>query len=175
MAKKIAAWLICAPLLLSAQVQVFNAGVGGHNTAQGVKRIGALLRQYKPAVLVIGYGANDAVNSRALIPEKDFRANLEKMITLARKSGVRVIVLNTCNPCVDSYLAARHKYPDGLPPSRRIKMYNGFTADVAARTGVVLNDFHAAVTGRGGASGEGSSLIRNVANTGTKDGLHITA
>ena len=175
MAKKIAAWLICAPLLLCAQVQVFNAGVGGHNTAHGVRRIGALLRQYKPAVLVIGYGANDAVNSRALIPEKDFRANLEKMISLARRNGVRVIVLNTCNPCVDSYLAARHKYPDGLPPSRRIKMYNGFTADVAARTGVVLNDFHAAVTGRGGASGEGSSLIRNVANSGTKDGLHLTA
>ena len=173
--KRILTWVICAPLLLSAQVQVFNAGIGGHNTANGVKRADALLRQYEPTVLVIGYGANDAVNSRALISEKDFRANLEKIIALARKSGVRTIVLNTCNPCIDSYLAARHKYPDGLPPSRRIEKYNGFLAEIAARNGFILNDFHAEVMRRGGASGDRKSLIRNVANSGAKDGLHLTA
>ena len=175
MVKKFLAWAVCAPLLLCAQVRVFNAGVGGHSTVNGVKRAEALLRQYEPAVLVIGYGANDAVNSRALVSEKDFGANLEKMISLARKSGVRVIVLNTCNPCVDGYLAARHTYPDGLPPSRRIEKYNGVIADVAARNGVILNDFHAAVMKRGGASGDRASLIRNAANSGVKDGLHLTS
>ena len=55
--------LLFLPLLLSAQVQVFNAGIGGHNTRNGVKRIHSLLAQYKPTILVIGFGANDAVNS----------------------------------------------------------------------------------------------------------------
>ena len=86
MAKLFFAWLLCVPLLLSARVLVFNAGIGGHSTANGVKRINALLKQYEPSILVIGYGANDAVNSRALVPEKDFRANLEKMISLARNN-----------------------------------------------------------------------------------------
>ncbi|MBQ9502359.1 MAG: hypothetical protein IJU70_09410 [Lentisphaeria bacterium] len=175
MAKLFFAWLLCVPLLLSARVQVFNAGIGGHSTADGVKRIDALLKQYEPSVLVIGYGANDAVNSRALVPEKEFKANFGKMIRLARKSGVRVIVLNTCNPCIDSYIDARHKYPDGLPPSRRIAKYNKAVAEVAARNGIILNDFHAAVMGKGGASGDRASLIRNAANSGVKDGLHLTS
>ena len=86
------------PLLLAAQVQVFNAGIGGHNTRQGVKRIDNVLRQYKPTVLVIGYGANDSVNSKAIVPEQEFKDNLAAMIAKARKSGVTVIVLNSFNP-----------------------------------------------------------------------------
>ena len=163
------------PLLLAAQVQVFNAGIGGHNTRQGVKRIDSLLRQYKPTVLVIGYGANDAVNSKAIVPEQEFKDNLAKMITQARKNGVRTIVLNACSPCIDSYLTARHKYSDDLKPSERIKRYNKFIAETAAANNVIFNDFHAAVMRQGGASEKAQSLIRNAANSKSRDGLHLTA
>lgn len=163
------------PLLLAAQVQVFNAGIGGNNTRQGVKRIDNLLRQYKPTVLVIGYGANDSVNSKAIVPEQEFKDNLTRMITQARKSGVRMIVLNACNPCIDSYLTARHKYSDDLKPSERIKRYNKFIADTAAENDVIFNDFHAAVMQKGGATENVQSLIRNIANSKSKDGLHVTA
>ena len=163
------------PLLLAAQVQVFNAGIGGHNTWQGVKRIDNLLRQYKPTVLVIGYGANDSVNSKAIVPEQEFKDNLTAMIAKARKSGVRTIVLNACNPCIDSYVTARHKYSDDLKPSERIKRYNKFIAETAAANNVIFNDFHAAVMRKGGASGKAQSLIRNIANSKSKDGLHLTA
>ena len=163
------------PLLLAAQVQVFNAGIGGHNTRQGVKRIDKLLRQYNPTILVIGYGANDSVNSKAIVPEQEFKDNLTRMITLARESGVRMIVLNACNPCIDSYLTARHKYKDDLKPSERIRKYNQFIAETAAANNVVFNNFHAAVMQKGGASEKAQSLIRNIANSKSKDGLHLTA
>ena len=162
-------------MLLAAQVQVFNAGIGGHNTRQGVKRIDNLLRQYKPTVLVIGYGANDSVNSKAIVPEQEFKDNLTEMITKARESGVRTIVLNACNPCIDSYVTARHKYSDDLKPSERIQRYNKFIAETAAANNVIFNDFYAAVMRKGGASGEAESLIRNIANSKSKDGLHVTA
>ena len=163
------------PMLLAAQVQVFNAGTGGHNTRQGINRISGLLTQYKPTILVIGYGANDAVNSKALVPEQEFKENLVKMISLARENQVHTIVLNACNPCIDSYLAARHKYGDDLPPSDRIKRYNALIAETAAEQGVVFNDFHAAVMQKGGASENPASLIRNAANSKSRDGLHLTA
>lgn len=162
------------PLLLAAQVQVFNAGIGGHNTRQGVKRIDNVLRQYKPTVLVIGYGANDSVNSKAIVPEQEFKDNLAAMIAKARKSGVTTIVLNSCNPCIDSYLSARHQYKDDLKPSERIRKYNRFIAETAAAHQVIFNDFHAAVMQKGGATGKAQSLIRNTANSKSKDGLHLT-
>ena len=163
------------PILLAAQVQVFNAGIGGHNTRQGVKRIDNLLRLYKPTVLIIGYGANDSVNSKAIVPEQEFKDNLAAMIAKARKSGVTTIVLNACNPCIDSYLSARHKYDDNLQPSERIRKYNKLIAETASEQNVIFNDFYAAVMRKGGASGDRASLIRNTANSRVKDGLHLTA
>ncbi|MBQ6599343.1 MAG: hypothetical protein IJH79_17480 [Lentisphaeria bacterium] len=162
------------PLPPAAQIQVFNAGIGGHNTRQGVNRIDNLLMQYKPTILVIGYGANDSVNSKALVPEQEFKDNLTRMITLARENGVRTIILNSCNPCIDSCLNARHKYSDDLQPSERIRRYNKFIAETAAAHKVIFNDFHAAVMQKGGASENAQSLIRNAANSKSNDGLHLT-
>ena len=175
MLKKILSVIFILPLLLAAQVQVFNAGIGGHNTRQGVKRIDNLLRLYKPTVLIIGYGANDSVNSKAIVPEQEFKDNLAAMIAKARKSGVTVIVLNSCNPCIDSYLSARHQYKDDLKPSERIRKYNKLIAETASEQNVIFNDFYAAVMRKGGASGDRASLIRNTANSKVKDGLHLTA
>ena len=139
--KKIIAALCCLPLLLSAQIQFFNAGIGGHNTRNGLKRINNLLMQYKPTILVIGFGANDAVNSRAIIPENEFKENFVKMIAAARKNGVRTIVLNSCNPCIDSYLTSRHKYKNNALPSELIKKYNKIIAAVCAENKVFLTIF----------------------------------
>ena len=138
------------PCLLAAQVQVFNAGIGGHNTRHGLKRIDQLLLQYKPTVLVVGYGANDCLNSKALVPEKEFTVNLAKIIASARKNGVRTIVLNACNPCIDSFLAERHKYTDNISPTERVKKYNKLIAETAAQQKVIFNDFHDAMMKKGG-------------------------
>ncbi|MBQ6473679.1 MAG: hypothetical protein IJJ33_16960 [Victivallales bacterium] len=175
MLKRIALLILLLPLLLTAQVRVINGGIGGHNTQRGVKRINTLLIQYKPTILVIGYGANDAINSEALVSETDFRKNLAEMIALARKNQVQTIVLNSCNPCLDSYLVARHKYDDGVQPSERIRKYNQIIAETAAEQKVIFNDFHAAVMQNGGASDARTSLVRNIANSKSKDGLHLTA
>ena len=175
MIKRLFLSFVFLPILLAAQVQVFNAGIGGHNTKNGLSRISNLLKQYQPTILVIGYGANDSVNSKAIIIEKDFKNNLNKMIAIAKKHNVKTIVLNSCNPCIDSYLIARHKFKDNLLPSERIKKYNTFIQEVAKKNNVIFNDFHLAVMKNGGATGSRNSLIRNVANTNTKDGLHVTS
>ena len=173
--KKLIVSIFFIPILLAAQVQVFNAGIGGHNTRHGKQRINNLLAQYNPTILVIGYGANDAVNSKAIISEAEFKKNLADIIAVAEKRGVKTIILNSCNPCIDTYLTERHKYKDNVLPSELLKKYNKFIAEAAAENKVIFNDFHAAVMKKGGASGNRSSLIRNVANSKQKDGLHLTA
>ena len=89
MIKQLFIFLCFLPIFLAAQVQVFNAGIGGHNTKNGLSRISNLLKQYQPTILVIGYGANDSVNSKAIIQEKDFKNNLNKLIAIAKNTTLK--------------------------------------------------------------------------------------
>jgi acyl-CoA thioesterase-1 len=70
--------------------EVVNAGVSGDTTAGGVRRLPWLLRR-KMDVLVLELGGNDGL--RGITP-KETRANLEKIIDLAREknSDVQVVV-----------------------------------------------------------------------------------
>ena len=158
----------------AAPVTVFNCGIGGHNSRQGNQRLVPLLQQIRPQVLVIGYGGNDAWNSKALVSPENFRRNFENMIAVARQHGVRVIMLNTASPAIASYVSRRHRYPDAAPVEQRILPYNDILRKLAAQHQVLLNDFYQAVEQRGGATEAAGSLIRNSANSRTLDGLHLT-
>jgi acyl-CoA thioesterase-1 len=70
--------------------EVVNAGVSGDTTAGGVRRMPWLLRR-KVDVLVLELGGNDGL--RGITP-KETRANLEKIIDLAREKtpDVQIIV-----------------------------------------------------------------------------------
>jgi acyl-CoA thioesterase-1 len=70
--------------------EIINAGVSGDTTAGGLRRMPWLLKR-RMDVLVIELGGNDGL--RGLAPEET-RANLEKIITLAREKypDVRIIL-----------------------------------------------------------------------------------
>jgi acyl-CoA thioesterase-1 len=70
--------------------EVVNAGVSGDTTAGGVRRMPWLLKR-KMDVLVLELGGNDGL--RGITP-KETRANLEKIIDLAREKNpdVQIIV-----------------------------------------------------------------------------------
>lgn len=70
--------------------EVVNAGVSGDTTAGGVRRMPWLLKR-KMDVLVLELGGNDGL--RGITP-KETKANLEKIIDLARKKNpdVQIIV-----------------------------------------------------------------------------------
>lgn len=69
--------------------EVVNAGVSGDTTAGGVRRMPWLLRR-KMDVLVLELGGNDGL--RGITP-KETRANLEKIIDLAREKNPHVQVI----------------------------------------------------------------------------------
>jgi acyl-CoA thioesterase-1 len=70
-------------------VRVVNAGVSGDTSAGGLARLDWLLRQ-KPAVLVVGLGANDGLRGQ---PPESTEANLVEIVRRARGSGARVLLL----------------------------------------------------------------------------------
>ncbi len=70
-------------------VDVVNAGVSGDTTAGGLARLDWLLDQ-KPAVLVVGLGANDGLRG---LPLDRAEENLRTIVGRARDAGARVLLL----------------------------------------------------------------------------------
>jgi acyl-CoA thioesterase-1 len=70
--------------------RVVNASISGDTTAGGRTRLPALLKQHRPAVVVIELGGNDALRGGNLAAT---RANLDAMVTAAQDAGAKVLVV----------------------------------------------------------------------------------
>jgi acyl-CoA thioesterase-1 len=70
--------------------RVVNASISGDTTAGGRTRLPALLKQHRPAVVVIELGGNDALRGGNLAAT---RANLDAMVTAAQDAGAKVLLV----------------------------------------------------------------------------------
>ncbi len=70
--------------------RVVNASVSGDTTAGGRSRLPALLRQHRPALVILELGGNDALRG---LPLNTTRDNLATMARLSRETGARVLLV----------------------------------------------------------------------------------
>jgi acyl-CoA thioesterase I len=70
--------------------RVVNASISGDTTAGGNARMPTLLKEYKPAIVVIELGGNDALRGQ---PLDGTRTNLDSMVLKAQKAGAKVLLL----------------------------------------------------------------------------------
>jgi len=75
--------------------KVINASVSGETTAGGLGRLPHALDVQQPRIMILELGANDGLRS---LPLADTRANLERIITLARARGITVLLLGMRMP-----------------------------------------------------------------------------
>ena len=68
---------------------VVNASISGDTTSGGRTRLPALLKQYRPDIVVLELGANDALRG---LPLGMTRANLGAMATGAKAAGAKVVI-----------------------------------------------------------------------------------
>lgn len=76
-------------------VQLINASLSGETTAGALERLPGVLASHQPQVLIIALGANDGLRGFAL---DEIAQRLERLITLGRASGARVLVLGVRLP-----------------------------------------------------------------------------
>jgi acyl-CoA thioesterase-1 len=69
---------------------VVNASISGDTTSGGVSRLPRLLAQYKPAVVVVELGANDALRG---LPLKQTETNLDQLAQAAQQAGAKVLLV----------------------------------------------------------------------------------
>ena len=112
---------------LSAQgyeYPVVNASISGETTMGGLERLPRALQLHKPDLLIVELGANDGLRGLSVALT---RANLVKIIGLAREAGARVLLLGM-----------------RLPPNYGPRYGNDFTqmfADLARNEKVPLVPF----------------------------------
>ena len=121
-----------------ADVTVFNAGVSGNTSAQGLARMQKDVLDRKPHLTVIMFGMNDLAYG-AVAPEQDaaqkaaFVNNLKTMAGRCRAAGSEVI-LCTQNPV----------YADALPrrPSERVGEFAALIRQTGAELQVPVADVY---------------------------------
>lgn len=94
--------------------QVVNAGVPGETSAAGLERLGEVLDEVKPALLILCHGGNDFLRK---MDEARAASNVRAMIAMAREKDIAVVLLATPKPTL----------PPSVPP---------FYRQIAEETGV---------------------------------------
>ena len=69
--------------------EAVNASISGDTTAGGRSRLPALLKQYRPAIVILELGGNDALRG---LPLDSTRANLTEMARAAKAAGAKVVI-----------------------------------------------------------------------------------
>ena len=156
-------------------VLVVNKGIGGHTSRDGLAPFERDVVAVKPDHLILYFGINDACNSRKLVPLPDFRRSMQAMIDRARTVGVKSIVLVTLNPIVSEYLLERHRtHPHQDDIKEHVATYDAAVRRLARENGLALADLRGLIERHGGATLKRESLVRNEANSRSRDGVHLT-
>ena len=104
--------------------RVINASISGETTAGGARRIGPLLEQHQPAVVVIALGANDGLRG---LPVREVSKNLRHMIDAAQAAGAVAVLLKV-------------RVPPNYGPQYS-ERFEGLFDDFAAHEGLVYGPF----------------------------------
>lgn len=161
--------------LTSHATEVINGGKGGHNTRHLLKRVDTALAESKPDLVVLMVGTNDALNSRAMVPVDEYRKNLLELIAKFRAADAQTVLM-TIVPCHGAYVIERHgKEPFAeQSPAEHVAAINDVIREVAAAEKLPLVDLNHLFTAIGEPGDAGSSLLRNEANSNSRDGVHPT-
>ncbi len=76
---------------------VINAGIPGEVTAEGMRRLPALLDRYKPGLLILCHGGNDLLRK---INSGMIRANIETMISGASQRNIPTLLIGVPQPAL---------------------------------------------------------------------------
>lgn len=156
----------------SSSIVVFNKGIPGNNSEQGLQRFQKDVLDCKPNHLVLYFGINDALNTKKILPVDQFVENMQSMINLALTNGVQTVVLVTPNLVIDKYIAMRHpNHPGNFQEC--LNDYDTAIRKLATKNNLLLADLRKLCENHVPVDSI-TSLVRNETNSNSIDGTHLT-
>ena len=77
------------------QYSVVNASISGETSAGGAARIATLLKQTRPAIVIVELGANDGLRG---LPIAQLRENLSRILLASHQAGARLLLVGMRMP-----------------------------------------------------------------------------
>ena len=77
------------------EARIINASISGDTTSGGLTRLPALIKQYRPDIVIIELGANDGLRG---LPVANAEANLRRMATLVTQAKGQVLLVGMRMP-----------------------------------------------------------------------------
>jgi acyl-CoA hydrolase len=84
--------------------QIINAGIPGDTAEAGKSRIGPLLDEHQPALVIIEIGGNDFLHRRS---ESAVKQDLKALVSAARSSGAQVVLVGVPSLSVLAVVAGK--------------------------------------------------------------------
>jgi lysophospholipase L1-like esterase len=154
---------------------IINAGIGGNTTKDLLERAEKDCYTHKAGLTILMAGTND-MNSVKYIPLQQYERNMRELMKGILKSKSKLIVM-TILPCHEPDLLTRHPAtfyePEGI--SGRRKQVNEVIKKLSAEYKVGLIDLEHRYNAIGKISDDKDSLLKNMANSNKRDGIHPTA
>jgi acyl-CoA thioesterase-1 len=114
--------------------KIVNASISGDTTAGGRARLPALLKQHKPAIVVVELGGNDALRGGRLATTRE---NLDAMVAAAQAAGAKVVLVGMQLPpnYGPGYVREFSEIFSGVAKARKVPLvpyfFEGFGDDLA--------------------------------------------
>ncbi|MDQ5915358.1 MAG: acyl-CoA thioesterase [Pseudomonadota bacterium] len=132
------------PTLLAAMTgwRIVNAGVPGDTTEAAKQRLGALLDEHKPALVIVELGGNDFIRRRA---QKLVKEDLRQILATIRGSGARAVLVAVPEL---SLLGAVTRRPDDAPiyaelaKEEKLPLIAEVFAEILARPELCADQIH---------------------------------
>lgn len=127
--------------------RVVNAGVPGDTSAQALARLPALLAEHGPAMVIVSIGGNDFLRR---LPERDTRANIERIVVMVRNSGAIALLVGVPRPTIAGALTGSlddHPLFEELATNLRVPLAAGLWGKVLADERLRSDAIHANAAG----------------------------
>lgn len=153
---------------------VCNKGVAGNSSSDLLARMDRDVIDLNPDLVVVMVGTNDLLNSKKMITVAEFIGNLKRLTDSLSRHGINVVLVSP--PPVDSvYLFERHDVGlFALPPNELLKNAGEAMQLLCKKKDYLFIDAYNLFKSLGIPRHNEDDVIRNVRNSGQRDGVHFT-
>lgn len=116
--------------------RVINAGVPGEISKKGLSRLSLLMQQHQPDLTIICHGANDILRKLDI---DQTRANLQKMIDIARQNNSQVVLIGV--PEFSLFLNTSPIYRD-LAEKNHVPVADDILAEILTKNALKSDHVH---------------------------------
>ncbi|WP_289054156.1 SGNH/GDSL hydrolase family protein [Carboxylicivirga marina] len=158
----------------SCNENIINSGKGGDTCSDLLNRVDNDVLKYDPDIVILMIGTNDMLNSQSFVSFDNYRDSLTSLVSRIKEKNIELVLVSP-PPCDTTYLFERHdKNQFELNPNCKMSRLNKIIKTVAFQNDVHFVSVFDLFNHKEIPQHNRDKFIRNISNSGAKDGVHPT-